>query len=280
MVRYAFTALGALALGTSGCAVSAQEIGWTVRPGDKAGQVQLQLERSRPGHNNTNSFGIAAEGLTGLNLNADGPARFALKREAGRLDCEGVVRAKRGTGTCRFAADAGFAEMLSKHGLARPDEDDSYALTALDAHIATIDALGRFGFPHPTLGQFLALTVHGANEGWLQGLASAGQRGITIDDLIAYRIHGVTGGWLHGLTSADHALTSTKGGDVIAMRIHGVTPEWVQGLADAGYRDLRAEDLIAMRIHGVTPEFARAAMAMGGRPSAEELVTRRIMGRR
>jgi hypothetical protein len=281
MPTFAKRALMALAIATTlPAAACAQDIGWTARPSDKADRIQLQLERSRPGHNNTNSFGIAPESLVGLNLNADGPARFVLRREAGRLDCEGVVQAKRGTGSCRFTADAGFMEALSKHGMARPDEDESFALTALDAHMATVDALGRFGFPRPTLGQFIALTVHGANDGWLQGLASAGQRGITIDDLIAYRIHGVTGGWLHGLTSADHALSNAKGGSVIAMRIHGVAPEWVQGLADAGYRDLSADDLIAMRIHGVTPEFARAAMAMGERPSAGELISRRIMGRR
>ncbi|CAM3280041.1 hypothetical protein SPAN111604_14525 [Sphingomonas antarctica] len=278
MLRYAVMAVGALALGTSSCAL-AQETGWTISPSDKADRVQLQLERSRPGHTNSNSFGIAPDSLQGLDMRTDGAVHFTLRREAGRLDCDGVMRARRGTGTCRFAADPAFADALVRHGIARPDEDQSFMLTALDAHIATVDALGHFGYPRPTLDQVLALTIHGASADWLQGLASAGQRGITIDDLIAYRIHGVTAAWLHGLTAADRALGNERGGAVIAMRIHGVSPAWVQGLADAGYRDLPAGDLINMRIHGVTPEFARAAAAMGGRPSAGELVTRRIMGR-
>lgn len=280
MVRFAAMALGALALGTSSCAVSAQEIRWTIKPGERPGQIQLQFERSRPGHDNTNSFETVPARLQGLNLDIDGPTHFTLRPEAGLLDCDGTMRSRRGTGTCRFTADTGFAEMLAKYGMARPDDDERYGLTTLDAHIATVDALMRFGFPRPTLGQFMALTVHGANEGWLQGLASAGQSRITIDDLIAYRVHGVTGGWLHGLISADPALANARGGDVIAMRIHGVTPKWVQGLADAGYRNIAADDLVSMWIQDVTPEFARAAAEMGGRPSPKELISRRIMGQR
>ena len=279
MVRFAITALGALALGTSGCAVS-QEVAWTVVPTDQAGRVQLRLERTRPGHTNSNSFGIAASSLAGLDMAANGPAHFTLRRDAGSLACDGVMRARRGTGTCRFAADTAFADALARRGIGRPDEEQSYALTALDGRMATVEALGRFGFPKPTLGQFMALTVHGADADWLQGLAAAGQRGVTIDDLVAYRVHGVTGAWLRGLTAADPVLARARGGDVVAMRIHGVQPDWIKGLADAGYRDLAAPDLVAMRIHGVTPEFARAALAMGGRPSADDLVARRIMGRR
>jgi hypothetical protein len=280
MVRYAITALGALALATSGCASAAPGIAWSIRSADEAGKVQLTIERSSPGSRDINSFAVSSGRLQGLNIEQDGPANFLFRRDAGTLDCEGTVRSRRGSGTCRFDADLGFADALAQRGLLRPDEAQSYALASLDAHVTTLDALQRMGFVRPTLDQFMALAVHGANEGWLAGIASAGQNRITVDDLIAYRIHGVTGGWLHALTTADPALRQLSGHGVIALRIHGVQPDWVKGLADAGYRGLSADDLVAMRIHGVTPEFARAAVAMGGPPSPPELVAQLITGRR
>lgn len=280
MPKIAKRALVALAIATAlPAAASAQSIEWTASPASKPGMVRLRIEHNAPNSNNSNSSDVAAAALAGLELGRDGNQRFVLRREAGSLDCSGVVRQRRGVGECRFSADPRFAEALTRHGMTRPSENDSFTLAMVDAHSATAQALTRFG-TRPSLGDYAALSVHGATPVWLDELAGAGQRSIKPGDLIAYRVHGVTGGWLRGLIAADPALARADSGDIIAMRIHGVQPDWVRRLADAGYRNLPAGELIAMRIHGVTPEFARAALAMGGRPSAGELVSRRIMGRR
>lgn len=280
MPNLARRALVALAIATTLPATAcAERIDWSAAPADKAGMVYLRIERTAPGSNNSNSSDVAAAALQGLDLNRDGNQQFALRREAGSLNCNGMVRNRHGMGECRFAADPRFGEALGRYGMSRPSDSDSFTLAMVDAHVATAQALAKFG-TRPSIGDFVALSIHGATPAWLEELAGAGQRSLKPGDLIAYRIHGVTGGWLHGLVAADPALANTDSGNIIAMRIHGVQPDWVRGLSDAGYRNLAASDLIAMRIHGVTPEFARAATAMGGRPSADELISRRIMGRR
>ena len=280
MPKLAKRALIALAIATTlPAAACAEGVEWSASPASKPGMVQLRIERNAPNSRNSNSDDVPAASLAGLDLGRDGDQRFVLRREAGSLDCTGVVRSRRGFGDCRFTADPRFGEALVRYGMTRPSESDSFTLAMVDAHLGTAQALGRFG-THPSLGDYIALSVHGASPAWLEELAGAGQRGIKPGDLIAYRVHGVTGGWLHGLIAADPALANTDSGNIIAMKIHGVQPDWVRGLSDAGYRNLEASDLIAMRIHGVSPEFARAAMTMGGRPSASELISRRITGRR
>lgn len=273
-------ALVALAIATTlPAAACAESIEWTASSGSKPGTVHLSIERNAPGSRNSNSNDYAASLLAGLDINRDGNQRFTMRREAGTLECDGVVRQRRGVGNCRFAADPRFADALTRYGMSRPSESESFSLAMVNANLATAQALGRFG-SRPTLGDYIALSVHGASPAWLEELAGAGQRGIKPGNLIAYRVHGVTGGWLRGLIAADSALADTDSGNIIAMKIHGVQPDWVRELSEAGYRNLAASDLIAMRIHGVSPEFARAAMAMGGRPSASELISRRITGRR
>ncbi len=280
MPNLAKRALVALAIATGlPAAARAGSIEWHAAPASKPGLVRLRIERNAPNSRNSNEQDVAAAALAGLELGRNGQQRFVLRREAGSLDCSGAVRERRGIGECRFGADPRFGAALGRYGMARPSENDSLTLAMVDARLATAQALARFG-TRPSLGDYVALSIHGATPAWLNDLSGAGQRSIKPGDLIAYRIHGVSGGWLNGLISADPALAKADSGDIIAMRIHGVQPDWVRGLAAAGYRNLPASDLIAMRIHGVTPEFARAATAMSGRPSAGELISRRIMGRR
>jgi hypothetical protein len=280
MPKLAQRALIALAIATTlPAAACAERTDWTAAPSGKTGLVRLRIERNAPNSHNSNEDDVAATALAGLDLNRDGDQHFTLRREAGSLDCTGVVRSHHGVGECQFTPDRAFAAALVRYGMAEPNEHDAFTLAMVDAHLATAQALSHFG-THPSLGDYVALSIHGANPQWIEELSRAGQRNIKPRDLIAYRIHGVTGAWLHGLVAADPALAGADSGNIIGMRIQGVQPDWVQGLADAGYRNLAPNELIAMRIHGVTPEFARAAMAMGGRPSAQELISQRITGRR
>ena len=280
MPKFAPRARIALAIATAlPAAAGAQSIEWTATPAASPGEVQLQIERNAPNARNSHSSGVAAANLRGLDLARDGDQRFTFSREAGAFDCTGAVRQRRGSGSCSFTPDARFSHGLARLGMARPDARDSFTLTMIDAHLVTAQALTRFG-GRPTLGEFVSLSVQGATTAWLDDLAGAGQRDVKAGELVAYRVQGVTGGWLRALIAADPALAKAAAGEVVAMRIHGVQPLWVRGLADAGYRNLSANDLVAMRIHNVSPEFVRAATAMGGKPSAHELIAQRITGRR
>ena len=62
------------------------------------------------------------------------------------------------------------------------------------------------------------------------------------------------------------------------LSIHGLTADYVRELRALGYEGLSAGELTRMRIHGVSTDFVRRAVAGGARPSAEELIRRRIHG--
>src|SRR3954454_21779269 len=90
--------------------------------------VNLSLFRGdrRHGGNMTSTF--AANELPGLDLAAidegvQRPVRFALVRDAGRVDCTGFSRSANASGKCRFTPDAAFASLLESRGIGRPDAE-------------------------------------------------------------------------------------------------------------------------------------------------------------
>src|SRR5215217_1254220 len=48
------------------------------------------------------------------------PVRFAVVREAGRLDCSGSGGSSRAAGNCGFTPDAGFVQLLASRGIGHP----------------------------------------------------------------------------------------------------------------------------------------------------------------
>jgi len=124
-----FIASAALLLAAPAGADVPDRVDFTVSPAQKApGLVQLRLSYRTPQSRSDNSRPIALaelQGLTAAQLAASGggPARFRIVRDAGVLDCDGIFRSGRGTGTCRFAANQAYAGELAKRGIARPTAD-------------------------------------------------------------------------------------------------------------------------------------------------------------
>ena len=272
----ALTALALLAASPA-CAEDGP-ITWRTEAVNTAGQVQLTLIRERPGSRHMNSSSVTAASLTGFAPRGSGQVSFRLSREAGSFDCRGEARGIRGEGQCDFKRDARFDETLARFGIARPSDEQSYQLAALDAHVETLATLQRLGFARATINDLMALTVHRADPAWLTGVAQARRQRDPLSDLVTYRIHGVTGDWLKRLTAADPALAHATPNEVAALKIHGVTPEWVEGLTGAGLRSVEASELAAMRIHGITPQFVRAAVSAGVQPSSNSLIGRKLHG--
>ena len=127
-MRYLAAAIaGALAFGPAATA-QAQAIEWSIqRDGSNSdgSRVQLTLETRRsPGSHSVWSQDYATSELSGLTpAIVTGPARpvrFALVRDAGRLDCNGQVGALVGSGACSFTIDPSFVSYLQARGLGRP----------------------------------------------------------------------------------------------------------------------------------------------------------------
>ena len=277
-------AMAAAALASQKSGEIPATIDWTIAPSGKPDKVQLGLSyRTRGGHSQNNrSVPLAdLQGLDTARLASPGAsdAAFRIARDAGRLDCTGSVRERRGAGTCRFAADPGFAAALEARGLGRPSERQLFQLTLQGAELAFLDALEQQGYARPSVEDFVAASIHGVSTDYLRGLDASGYRVGTVDKLVEMRIHGVSPAYIRELVAAVPRYRGVPADELIAMRIHGVTPERVRGYAAAGYADLAHDDLMAMAIHGVTPDYIRSLADAGyGGLSAKELVRMKIHG--
>ena len=82
--------------------LSAGPVQWTIEPADRSERVNLEISRRTGNSHWTIGRTIDAASLQGLGqaqLSSDGgPVRFRISRDAGTLDCEGVVRRRHGTG--------------------------------------------------------------------------------------------------------------------------------------------------------------------------------------
>ena len=285
MIWKLLAAASAALLPTTAFGAPALPIDWQISPAAD-GRVQLSLETREDGGRSVNSWPVAAADLAGLDpalLSAAGPVpvRFTYRREAGEIACQGQLARRRGSGECRFAPDAGFAEVLAARGIARPDRRQAYQLTIAGVGIGLVDELKRQGYATPRVDDLVAAGIHGVTLPYVRAMAAAGYRVGTIDRLVAFRIHGVSADYVRALATASPGLSRMAPDALVAMRIHGVTPGWVGDLARLGYRDLTAEQLVAMRIHGVSADFVRSVQSAGrGRPSPEDLVAMRIIGGR
>lgn len=307
MIRYVRMAAAALFCSLASGAVGQlpETVNWSVEPESRS-EVQFSISyRTANVRSNWSSTTPASE-LRGLDLSAEGPVSFAVTRDAGRFDCEGVMRRGRGTGDCRFEGDAAFAAALERRGIGTASRADLYQLALARVGLGLADELGEQRHARPSIDELVQMGVHGADVAYVREMGAAGYRGGNADGLVSMRIHGVTPDLLRSLAEAGypadaalavnlriHGATADyiagmrraaghrfAGDDLVSMRIHGVTPEWVGELARLGYPNLEASQLISMRIHGVTGDFVRDAVEKApARPSPEQLVSLRITGR-
>src|SRR5688572_2721262 len=135
------------------------------------GKVQLTFRTGDEGRDNGNwsngyDYG-ELQGLTQAQLaGPNQPVRFAIAREAGRLDCSGTVGNRQGIGTCAFAANPVFTSRLVAGGIGRPTERQAYSLTLANVRSELIEELGRHGYEKPDVGDLVAMGIHGATAGF------------------------------------------------------------------------------------------------------------------
>lgn len=247
-----------------------------------SGQVQLTLERNRPGNRHSWSQSVAITDLNGLSQQQlaaprPTPARFALIRPAGRFDCSGSVRSYKGSGRCGFRPDAGFNAMLERRGIGRPSIDQSANLAMANVQPALFDALATAGYPRPTIEQAVSLGVFDVNPAYVRELAQAGYRLSSVNDLTTFKIHRVNPDLIRAYRSLGYR--QLRASDLVTMSIHQVTPDFIRGFASVGYRDLPVSKLVQLRIFNVTPRDVTALQSrIGERPTADEVVSAKLVG--
>ena len=235
-------------------------------------------------HNNNWSTGFAPSELVGLDgpfFHGPGthPLRFAIVREAGRLDCSGNGGGNHADGNCRFTADPAFTQLLVSRGIGRPTPDQAFALMAVNARREVIDAVAAARYPTPTIDNLMALSALGVDGRYITGMAHAGYRPQSIQKLIEFKGLGVTPDWIAGFARVGYA--NVPGDGLVQLRALGVTPDYIAGFQRIGYRDLPVSSLVELKALGITPEFVRSAVQPGtALPPVHQLVEMKMFGRR
>lgn len=167
------------------------------------------------------------EGLTSAQISAaDARVRFYLRRPAGTFACEGTFHGGNGSGSCGFAADAGFAGELERRGIGPATEVQLLALAMHEVELGFVEELASQGYATPSAAELVMAGEHGVGTAFLRSMGGAGLPGGTVPGLVL-------------------------------LADHGVTPELVRGIRALGYTDVTPEQLAALADHEVTPEAVR-----------------------
>jgi hypothetical protein len=272
---------------SSACLAQATEaVRFTLEPGHGgSGKIHASFrdERSDRDHDNWSTDFLPSE-LVGLEMSSfrgpgTRPLRFAIVREAGRLDCAGNGGGEHGNGGCRFTADAGFDRLLASRGIGTPTPRQAFGLMAVNARREVIDAVSAAHYPTPSIDNLLALAALGVDGRYIGDMARAGYRPTTLQHLIEFKALGITPQWIAGFARVGYA--NVPGDGLVQMRALNITPEFIAGFQRIGYRDLPVHKLVELKALDITPEFVRRAVPAGAPlPSVAHLDELKMFGSR
>jgi hypothetical protein len=249
------------------------------------GKIHARFSHHGPGNNDNDwSSGFMPSELIGMEVSSfhaagTRPLHFSIVREAGRLDCAGNGGGDFAAGTCRFAADPAFDQLLVRTGIGRPSEDQSLALMAVNARRELIEAVSAARYPVPRMGDLIALAALGVDGRYIADMSRAGYRPQTIQKLIEFKAVGITPQWIAGFVRVGYA--NLPGDGLVQMRALGITPEYIEGFQRIGYRNLPVDTLVQLKALDISPEFVRAVAGSGGTmPPVNKLVELRMFSKR
>jgi hypothetical protein len=256
---------------------------FTLEPDRDSGRIHATFGTERRDHGDNHwSTGLVPSELIGLDVAAfrgagTRPLRFAVVREAGRLDCSGNGGDNRAAGNCNFTADPGFTQLLVSRGIGRPTREESFGLMAINARREVVDAVVAAHYPAPTIDNLMALTALGVNGRYITDLARVGYRPPSIDTLIQFKALGISPDWIGGFARIGYA--NVPADELVQLKALNITPAFIAGYDQAGYRHLPVDTLVQLKALNITPEFARsAANGPGPMPSVDQLVQMKLFG--
>ena len=181
--------------------------------------------------------------------------QFRVRRDAGTLAFEGVVRDGVGAGTFTFQADPGFPGAARQTRLRASERCRTIPAGALRHWLRLPRRAGETGLRQAAdirsgAGRSTRRAGHLSSRDGHARVPTG-----SLDPLITLRDHGVT--LLYVKELADEGYKGLAADDLREARDHGITPDYVRGMRESGYASLPMPELIKARDHGVTAEFAR-----------------------
>jgi hypothetical protein len=268
-------------------ACTAQAPSWvhfTLEPQRGSNDIRATFnDEGRRHGDNRWSTNFAAPQLVGLDVasfRAAGtkPLRFAIIREAGRLDCSGHGGDAYAAGNCGFTANPAFAQLLATKGIGRPTSEQAFTLMAVDARRELIDAVAAANYPTPTVNNLIELSALEVDGNYIRGLAQAGYRPRSLHTLVEFKALGITPEYIGGFARMGYANIDPD--DLVQLKALDITPAYIAGFERAGYRNLPVDKLVQLKALDVTPEFLRAVHpGTDGKLSIDEAVQAKVFDR-
>ena len=275
--------LTSLTVSSACLAATYEELHFTLEPehGNSA-KIHAEFRDSGRGNDRTNwSSGFTPSELIGFDTSGfrssgTRPLRFALVRDAGRLDCGGNGGGNYAAGYCRFTPDPAFTQLLVSRGIARPTEEQGLGLMALNVRRELVEAVASAGYP-ARIDQLMALTAVGATGRYVSDMARAGYRPRSLQTLVEFKALGITPEWLGGFVRMGYGQFPSDG--LVQLKAMGITPEFIAGFDRLGYRNLPIDTLVQLKALGITPEFVRSAVGRRSTmPPVHDLVELKLFG--
>ena len=219
------------------------------------------------------------QGLDVAQLRADSgrPVRFALVREAGRLDCAGSGGRSTASGVCNFTDDDSFSNFLVSRGVKRPTEDESLAMMSLNVRRNLVEALHSARYPVPSVDDLVSLTALSANADYINGLAQVGYRPRDLNTLVQFKALDVTPAYIQSFVQSGYG--NLPSDQIVQLKALDINGDYVASFKAAGYPNLTPDQLVSLKALGVTADYARAVRESGREiPSAERLVELKAIG--
>jgi hypothetical protein len=282
--------IGALLLAfisvSSACtAAPGQWVHFSIEPERGTGLIKTSFQWEERGrHENNWSSGFRPTELVGLDLAGfrgagSRPLRFAVIREAGRLDCSGHGGESYAAGYCSFAPDAGFTQVLERRGIGRPTQEQAFGLMAVNARRELIDAVAAARYPTPSIDNLMALSALQVDGRYISEMARAGYRPPNIDALIQFKALEITPQWIGQFVRIGYGKLPAE--ELVQLKALDITPEFIAGFDRIGYRHLPIDQLVQLKALDITPEFVQRVGAVApSRPSVEKLVELKTFGNR
>jgi hypothetical protein len=242
------------------------------------------LERDAKRNENSWSTGFPPSELIGMDISSfraagTRPLRFAVVREAGRLDCAGDGGSSHATGNCRFTADPGFTNLMISRGIGRPTHEQAFGLMAVNAKREVIDAIAAAHYPTPSIDNLMALSALGVDALYISGMSRVGYRPNTLQSLVEFKALGITPEWVGGFTRIGYG--TLPGNELVQLKALNITPEFIAGFDRIGYRHLPVATLVQLKALDISPDFVRSAVGQRATmPPVNELVEMKTFGKR
>ena len=241
-------------------------------------------EKSRE-HNIGQTFELSELGLTREQIEAGGPVRFTLSREAGTVDAEGSFQNGKGSGTFRFTGSSAFVSAMKSRGFdfekesSRGSEHGSLEdrlLTAaiLNVTTARADDLVSAGFGNLTVGDLFKATIFKIDSAFMREMKSTGFPNLGMEELVKARIFKIDATFVR--EAAEMGFEKHQFEDLVKMSIFKITPAFVTEIRNEGLNNLTMEEVVKLKIFNIDAAFIRRAKAEGVPLNVERLVQRRI----